>query len=368
MLTLLWQVPLFGESKDSDPGPTTDIYFIDVGFGNATLIVSPSGETMLLDTGAFYGIQHILDTTDEIGVNRIDYLVVSHYHNDHYGAAAGLLNKIPVGHFVDHGPSVEAFQDDDWWLERRKPWFKPDMGRRYNESFMAYVRAREKVGHIVVKAGDQLPVKGLSVRILTAGGEVISSPLEGAGGPNSECVNFTGRMPDDAEDAQSIGTLVTFGKFRFIYLGDLSWNEEGELFCPEDKVGPVDAYVITHHAQSFPRSMGDYYWGLSACPPCELAALRPRVAVLSLSARGHPAGDNKAMKAVAESPGLEDLWQTSKIVEGAERTHNPADDYIVNVGEAFRGARYIKLSASADGSFTMFNSRNQFRKFYPARK
>jgi hypothetical protein len=114
--------------------------------------------------------------------------------------------------------------------------------------------------------------------------------------------------------------------------------------------------------------MGDYYWGLSACPPCELAALRPRVAILSLGSFGHRGGDDEAMKVVRGCPGLLDLWQTEKIVSGGEAGHNSADDFIANVGGRNDRARFIKLSAHADGSFTMSNSRNQFTKSYPPRK
>ena len=354
----------------SDPArrpPTADFYFIDVTLGNATLIVSPAGETMLLDTSTARTAGRVFETAKAAGVQRIDHLLLTHYHDDHFGAAAALAEKIPVGEFIDHGPSVESNKDDAWWQARRGPWFKPGKGQLYDESVAAYEKARAKSRHRIAKAGDVLPVKGLLVQVLTAGGKVIEKPVKGAGGANAVCSSFERRAPDDAEDAQSIGVLVTFGKFRFVYLGDLSWNESGALFCPEDKVGPVDAYVVTHHAQSFPRSMGDYYWGLSACPPCELAALRPRVAILSLGSFGHRGGDDEAIKVVRNSPGLEDLWQTEKVIEGGEREHNVPDDFIAFVGRRDDTARFIKLSANADGSFTVFNSRSQFSKHYPAR-
>ena len=362
-----------GQTNPVTPGsvrvsPTTDFYFIDVTLGNATLVVSPAGESMLLDTGTARTTGRVLETLKAASAQRIDHLLLTHYHDDHFGAAAELAEKIPVGEFIDHGPSVESDKNDAWWQARRGPWFKPGKGQLYDESFAAYEKARAKNEHRVVKAGDVIPVKGLFVQVLTAGGKVITKPLKGAGGANPVCKDFERRAPDDAEDAQSIGVLVQFGKFRFVYLGDLSWNESGGLFCPEDKVGPVDAYVITHHAQSFPRSMGDYYWGLSACPPCELAALRPRVAILSLGSFGHRGGDDEAMKVVRGCPGLLDLWQTEKIVSGGEAGHNSADDFIANVGGRNDRARFIKLSAHADGSFTMSNSRNQFTKSYPPRK
>jgi beta-lactamase superfamily II metal-dependent hydrolase len=345
---------------------TTDFYFIDIGFGNATLVVSPSGESMLLDTGTAGAVPRLLETAAQAGVKRIDYLVATHYHDDHFGAAAPLAEKIPVGTFVDHGPSVESGKDDAWWQARRGPWFKPGKGQLYDESVTIYEKAREKGAHLVVKAGDTIPLPGVNVQVLTAGGKIIAQPLEGAGQTNAAGGPFERRAPDDAEDAQSIGVLVRFGKFRFVYLGDLTWNEEGALFYPQDKVGPVDAYVVTHHAQSFPRAMGEYYWGLSACPPCELAALRPRVAILSLPGSGHRGGNDEAMKIVRHSPRLEDLWQTQKVIDGGEKDHNSPDDFIAFIGRRDNAPRYLKLSAHADGSFTMTNARNGFSKTYPA--
>ena len=321
---------------------------------------------MLLDTGTAPSAPRILETADLAGVKRIDYLLLTHYHDDHFGAAAPLAEKIPVGSFVDHGPSVEFGKDDAWWQARRGPWFKPGMGQLYDESFARYEKARESASHLMVKAGDVIPMKGVTVQVLTAGGKCIDKPLPGAGPSTAPCSDFEHRAPDDAEDAQSIGVLITFGKFRFVYLGDLTWNEEGALFCP-DKVGPVDAYVVTHHAQSFPRAMGDYYLGLSACPPCELAALQPRVAILSLPGSGHRGGDDEAIKVVRHSPRFEDLWQTQKVIDGGEKDHNSPDDFIAFIGRRDNAPRFIKLSAHADGSFTVTNGRNQFSKSYPAR-
>ena len=161
---------------------------------------------------------------------------------------------------------------------------------------------------------------------------------------------------------------MTFGSFRFVYLGDLTWNVENALFCPRNLVGAVDAYVITHHAQSFPKSMGDYYHGLSACPKSEVHGLRPRVAILSLGALGHKAGTSEAIENVRGGPGLEDVWQTEFIEAGGEMKHNAPKQFIANIGGKNDRVRFIKLAASHDGSFTMTNSRTGFSKTYGARK
>jgi hypothetical protein len=347
-----------------------EIYFVDVGrgVGNATLLVAPSGETMLLDAGPEYAAPRVLEVLKQAGVKQLDYLVTTHYHADHCGATAALAAQLPIRHYVDHGPSVEVGKSDDWWKQRRGPWFRPGMGQEYDKRYRAYLKARENSRHVVVKPGDLVPIKGLEVRVLCSGGKVLDKPLPGAGQNNPACAEVDRRGDDDAEDAQSIGVLVTLGKFRFVYLGDLTWNMENALFCPVNKVGRVDAYLVTHHAQSFARDMGEYYHGLSACPKSELHGLRPRVAILSLGAAGHRQGTPEAIKTVRASPGLEDVWQTNFIEAGGEREHNSPKDFCASIGGKNQPARYLKLSAAADGSFTMLNSRNNFTRKYPARK
>jgi hypothetical protein len=162
----------------------------------------------------------------------------------------------------------------------------------------------------------------------------------------------------------------------------MDWNPSYRLFCPNNLVGAVDVYLITHHAQSFSRNYGDnlkpvpggpdqkqYYWSLSCCSPAEVWGLHPRVAVLSMGAEGHRAGDDESMKTVDKSPGIEGLWMTEKITGGGEAGHNPPDDYIANIGgprpEKVPG---LKMVAHPDGGFAFTNMRNGFTKEYPAKK
>jgi hypothetical protein len=302
------------------------------------------------------------------GLRKLDYLLTTHYHADHFGATAELAGLIPILHFVDHGPSVEVCKSDDWWMKRRGPWAKPGVGQRYDTLYKTYLKSRANARHTVVRAGDVVPVKGIEVRVLCSGGKLLVEPLPGAGEQNPACAGVDRRGDDDAEDAQSIGVLVTFGSFRFVYLGDLTWNLANDLFCPRNRVGTVDAYLVTHHAQSLPRSMGDYYHGLSSCPRSEVHGLRPRVAILSLGALGHKVGTSEAIENVRGSPGLEDLWQTQFIEAGGEKEHNAPKQFIANLGGKNDQVRYLKLSANRDGSFTMLNSRTGFTKHYAPRK
>jgi len=205
--------------------------------------------------------------------------------------------------------------------------------------------------------------------VLSAAGKIIARPLKGAGEPNAACAEVEKRADDDAEDGQSVGVLVAAGRFRLIYLGDLTWNTANSLFCPNNRVGTVDAYLITHHAQSLKKSLGDYYFGLSCCSIAEVRGLHPRVAFLSMGAEGHAAGDSSAMDVVRASPGLEDLWQTNKVTAGGEAATNPPDQFIANIGgPPGEQVPFLKMVAGADGSFTVTNSRNGFTKQYAVRK
>jgi competence protein ComEC len=359
-----------------------EFYFVDVGHGNATFVVSPSGETMLIDCATSGMADRIATFMQQNGIKKIDYLVITHFEEDHMGAAAALSEKVPIVNWVDHGESVTYGKSDEWWMGRRQPWFRPGSGKFDNERFDRYKAARAKGHHIVVQPGDHVPIKGVDAVIVTGGGKNLSAPLNGAGQSNPACAQTEPRLEDDAEDGQSLGILVSVGKFRFINLGDTDWNPSYRLFCPNNLVGKVDVYLITHHAQSFSKSYADnlkpvpggpdqklYYWSLSCCSPAEVWGLHPRVAVLSMGAAGHKAGDDEAMKTVDKSPGIEGLWMTEKITCGGKAGHNPPDDFIANIGgpraEKVPG---IKLIAHPDGGFEFVNMRNGFNKNYPAKK
>jgi competence protein ComEC len=358
---------LVGPSRSpAAQGP--EFYIVDVGHGNAVFVQSGTGQTMLIDTGARRAANRVLAFLKQAGVKQIDYLLVSHFEDDHMGAAAALAAEFPILNFVDHGESIVYGKSDEWWKQRRTPWARPGIGKAYDESYEAYRQVREKGKHIIVRPGDKIPIEGMDVLVVSSGGKVISTPLKGAGAPNAACARADRRSEDDAEDGQSIGVLVTFGKFRFVDLGDLTWNAANALFCPRNLVGTVDAYVITHHAQSLPQSLGDYYYGLSCCSEAEVHGLQPRVAFLSLGALGHKEGTPAAIEVVRNSPGREDVWQTENITAGGEAGHNAPEQFIANLGAKSAQTPFVKLSANSDGSFTVTNSRNQYAKKYGPRK
>jgi competence protein ComEC len=379
-LCLLAALSFAGVAFSADK--SAQFYFVDVGHGNATFVVSPSGETMLIDVGTTRAADRVYAFMQQNGIKQIDYLFITHFEEDHMGGAVPLSEKVPVINWVDHGESVTYGKSDEWWKGRRQPWFRPGTGQQDNERMDRYKAARAKGHHIVVKPGDRVPIKGIDAMVVIGGGKVLPSPLKGAGKPNAACAQTEPRIEDDAEDGQSLGILVSVGKFRFINLGDTDWNPSYRLFCPNNLVGTVDVYLMTHHAQSFSKHYADklepvpggpdqklYYWSLSCCSPAEVSGLHPRVAVLSMGAEGHRAGDDEAMKTVDKSPGLEGLWMTEKIVGGGEAGHNPPDDFIANIGGA-RSEKVpgLKMVAYPDGKFEFTNMRNGFTKAYPPKK
>jgi competence protein ComEC len=310
-----------------------DIYFIDVEGGQATLMVNPSGQSILFDTGwpGFNGrdADRIASVANAAGLKQIDYLVITHFHRDHVGGLAQLASRVKIGTFVDHGPNREE-------------------AAVTREDYGAYEKIAGKGRRVSMRPGDQIPVKDTEVRVLTADGQHISVALPGAGQPNSLCASEPETPIDPTENARSLGVLITYGKFRFLDLGDLTKRKELELVCPNNLIGTVDLYLTTHHG------------GDTSNPKALVQELRPRVAVMNNGAR--KGGSPKAWEIVHNSPGLQDLWQLHYAVE-AGKDHNAPEAMIANVDEKCEG-KYFKVSAQPNGGFTIFNSRNKYEKTY----
>lgn len=310
-----------------------EIYSIDVEGGQATLIVSPSGESMVIDTG--WGghnkrdAERIAAAAKAAGVKKIDYLVTTHYHADHVGGVAQLAEKLPIRNFVDHGPSVED-------------------NKQAQVLFNEYAAFRAKGNHIQVKPGDTIPIKGLDVKVLSAGGKVIDSALPGAGRPGVDCAAFQMKDPDPSENAQSVGLLITYGSFRMVDMGDLTWNKEKDLVCPSNKIGKVDLYLVSHHGMDMSGS------------PQWVNALNPKVALMNNGAR--KGGAPTVWDTIHAAPGTPDVWQLHFSVSGGKE-HNSGDPFIANVDEICEG-KWLRVDADKSGTFKIYNSRNKYEKSY----
>lgn len=312
---------------------TLEIYFVDVEGGQATLIVSPSGESLLVDTGwpgnNARDAERILAAARAAGVQRIDYLVVTHYHGDHVGGVPELAERIPIVHFADHGPTVERYPHA---LELEE----------------TYRKVRDQGTHLRVRPGDRIPIADLEVVVLASAGNVTSEPAASQWLANPYCPDDPKEPLRGGENPQSVGLLIRYGDFRLLNLGDLTADREFQLACPWNHIGSADVYLSTHHGGSDS--------GIAAM----VHGVRPRVAVINNGAR--KGGLPEIWRVMRSSPGLEDIWQLHFSIPGGEQ-HNAPEDFIANLEEQCQGYA-LKLSARTDGSFTVTNARSGFSKAY----
>jgi competence protein ComEC len=330
ILVLSFSLLLTTVVRAKSPRPLR-IYFMDVEGGQATLIVSPAKQSVLIDTG-FAGdrdADRIVQAAKAAGIKQIDYVLITHYHEDHVGGVADLVHKIKVDTFVDHGQN----QEDS------------DATRKY---YANYVKAIAHFPRVVLRPGQGVPLKGITLQVLAAASDHIIDPLPGAGEANPYCASEKPPPDDTSENARSLGVLITYGKFRFLDLGDLTERNELELVCPNNLIGTVDLYLATHHG-GYPDNPRALVW-----------ALHPRVAVINNGP--HKGGSPQAWQSIHDSPDLADLWQLHYAID-SDNQHNVAKDLIANVDEKSDG-HYIEVEVGSDGKFSVTNSRNGLEKAY----
>jgi competence protein ComEC len=257
-------VLLFAVARAMPPAKTAkplQICFIDVEGGQATLFVTPEGQSLLIDTGwpgnDGRDAERIVAAAKRAGIGKIDYVLITHFHNDHVGGAPQLAARIPVGTFIDHGENRESTDG-------------PTV-----QGWQAYqgLLATGKYKRITPKPGDVLPMQGVEAKVVSSDGAVIDKSLPGAGAANASCATSEQRPGDQTENPRSLGVLLTFGKLKFLDLGDLTWDKEMELMCPVNKLGKIDVYIVSHHGF------------LQSGSPALVRGIAPRAAIMDNGAK-----------------------------------------------------------------------------------
>lgn len=332
-----------------------DIYWIDAEGGAASLIVSPSGESMLIDTGFAVGdrdAKRIYAATQQAGLKKIDYVVISHFHADHVGGLPALSKMIPLGQLYGRS-SAELEPVNQQWLNN------------FNTAAVAK--------RTVVKAGDEIPLKGVRTEVVIADAKPIDKPVKGGGAPNPLCADAEQQAPIGPENQRMVGVMLTFGKFRYLNLADLDWEREMALVCPVNKLGTVTLYHVSRHG------------GLSGSgAPAFLGAIRPQVAIVNNGPRKGFGATDATVKSVtpggprpyeknsylrlAGLPGIEGIWQLHLSLLDPDPKHNTPENMIANLEDTAEcKGNWIKASVAPDGKFTVTNGRNGFSKTYAAR-
>ena len=324
------------------PANTLSIYFIDVEGGQATLVVTPARESLLIDagypgdasliapafgekpspTGQARDPQRILAAAKDAGITAIDYMLMTHSHADHAGGILEVSQRLPIKNFVNHIPPTD---DAETVVSGTKV---------MHERFMTAAAMARRVDPTL---GSTLPMKGVDVTFIAAGGTTLARPLPGAGQTNPACSGTGVAAQEKTENPFSTAIRLQYGAFRFLDVGDLSGAPLFALTCPMNMIGQAEVYLIAHHG------------GNDGSDPSLFAAVKPLVAIFNNGVRKGAQPDTlSTVKKMAI-----DGWQLHKTSNpGAE--NNP-DDHIANLDES-TGA-WIKITARNDGSFIVTNGR-----------
>lgn len=363
-------IPAHAQAQSKDGA--LKVVAIDVEGGGGTLFVAPDGTSLLIDTGwpsgagllpspdgAKNSADRIVAAAHKLGVKKLDYVIITHYHMDHAGGVSDLVQRIPVGTFIDHGTNAEHVAPGE-----KVP---VDLqGGTPDELYPKYLAAIKGHNHIVAKPGQVIQMGAMTDTIVASDAKVLDKPLPGAGARNPACDTAEALSVKDeggVENTHSVASVISFGKVRIAAFGDLSWKAEHALSCPVTRLGHVQVLIATQHGSNISSN------------PASIADMRPEVVVMGSG--GKKGGDKATIDTMRASPGLEGFWQLHDSYAHPEWAKDK--NYVANLDPAAADvAKYgkamftsppdqgydIALSITKDGSVTVTNSRNGFTKTY----
>jgi beta-lactamase superfamily II metal-dependent hydrolase len=351
---------------------TLKVVSVDVEGGGGTLFVTPEGKSLLIDTGwpsgagllpspdgAQNSADRIVAAAKKLGVSKIDYLIITHYHMDHVGGVMDLVKRMPVDTFIDHGANAEHLAPGEV--------VPPDLaGGAPDQLYPRYLDVIKGHKHIVAKPGQVIEIGSMTDTIVASDGVTLSKPLAGAGAPNPACdtaESKSSKVDGGEENTRSVASLLRFGKVSIAMFGDLSWKKERELSCPTGKLGHVNVLIATQHGSNISSN------------PASIADMHPDIAVRGMG--GKKGGDEDPIKTIKASPGLMGFWQTHDSYAHPEWSSDkntianlnpPASDIAAHAKQMFTVSpdqgHAIHLEITKGGQVTVTNDRNGYSKTY----
>jgi beta-lactamase superfamily II metal-dependent hydrolase len=317
------------------PARPLEIDFIDVDGGAATLLVTPAGESVLIDSGwpGFEDrdpkrITHVLK--DVAGCDHLDHLLTTHWHRDHFGGVESLAKVIRIDHFWDRGLPEDGDASAD---SPDSPKQEDPLGKAYREASSGKRKP--------LKPGDSLPLEGIKVLVLASGGRVVDREVARRfradvtpKSSNPTCESAPPDQPADVSDnARSLVFLFSLGRFQFFDAGDLTWNVEKKLVCPDDLIGPVDLYQVTHHGAD------------NSNHPTLVQTITPVVSIMNNGPRkgGAPA----TVKLLRSIPSIQAAYQLHKNAATAAGDNTEA---ALIANQDASGGEFIRVRVEPDGS------------------
>ncbi len=325
---------------------TLDIFYVDVEGGAATLIVTPAGESILVDAGwpGFEGrdAKRIEAAMKQAGIAQIDHFILTHYHVDHFGGIPQMVERIKVVNFYDRGallPEIKEYKD--------------------NPKAYADYRAAVKDKTTTLKPGDTIKLKRASglppvtLQVLAASRETITGKsMAGAKNPACESGALGALKEEDPSDnARSVAFLLRYGAFDFYDAGDLTWNIEHKLVCPANLVGEVDLYQVTHHGMNTSNNTAVQH------------SLKPTVAIMNNGPR--KCGSADTISAIRALPSIKAFYQGHRNITLTPEQNAP-ENFIANLEGPNDAANMITVAVDAGKkSFAVTNGRTKESLSFP---